>query len=84
MAQKGKASKTTVENLILNLNQFSEAVKNELSNMMSKANELADTWKDSQYKQFITFVSELNNSIRNDLNSLDNAKDNLQSIINKY
>lgn len=84
MAQKGKASKTAVENLILNLNQFSEAVKNELSNMMSKANELADTWKDSQYKQFITFVSELNNSIRNDLNSLDNAKDNLQSIINKY
>ena len=83
-ANKGKASREVVQALINDMNSFNQFVYNEVSEMMNKTNRLGESWKDSQYTQFSSFMVELTESLKKDLAVLDEAAVALQKKLNMY
>lgn len=81
---KGKASRAVVGQLITDMNDFSNYVKNELHAILGAAKNLGEFWRDPQYDQFISFVNDLTASLKKDLFVFDEAADALQKKLNKY
>lgn len=67
MAEQGRANREVVQALINDLNAFNEYVTTEIQTMMNKTEALAAAWQDPQYEQFSGFMSELSDSMRQDL-----------------
>lgn len=83
-ANKGKANREVVQNLINDMNDFSEYVKGELQTMLIQAERLGNSWKDPQYEQFTSFISELTESLKKDLSVFDEAAIALQKKLDMY
>lgn len=84
MNNKGKANKEVVINLINNLNEFNEIVREELRLMLASAQELNESWNDPQYYVFFDAVNELNSELRKDLDVLDEASQALAKKVALY
>lgn len=82
IANKGKANREVVQGLINDMRTFNDIVSNELKMMKQKADDLGNSWKDSQYNQFYNFVTQLNDSINKDLEVLKESADDLQRRLN--
>lgn len=83
-ANKGKANREVVQNLINDMNDFSEYVKTELQSMITQTERLGNSWKDPQYEQFNAFISELTESLKKDLLVFDEAAIALQKKLDMY
>ena len=83
-ANKGKANREVVQNLINDMNDFSEYVKGELQTMVIQTERLGNSWKDPQYEQFNCFISELTESLKKDLLVFDEAAMALQKKLDMY
>lgn len=83
-ANKGKANATVVQTLINDMKEFSEYVNGELQTMINQAIRLGESWKDPQYDQFISFISELTESLKKDLTTFDEAAVALQKKLDMY
>lgn len=83
-ANKGKANREVVQNLINDMNDFSEYVKGELQTMLIQTERLGNNWKDPQYEQFNSFISELTESLKKDLLVFDEAAIALQKKLDMY
>lgn len=81
---KGKASREAVQRLINDMTDFSEVVKYKLQMMMNETSKLGDTWRDPQYQQFNTFMTELTESLKRDLGVFDDAASALQKKVDMY
>ncbi len=83
-ANKGKASRAVVQALINDMNDFSEYVNGELQAMLNQAERLGESWKDPQYSQFSSFISELTESLKKDLTVFREATIALQKKLDMY
>lgn len=75
---KGKATKESVIKLIRDMNNFRTIVLEELRYMKQKAEGLGDSWNDIQYKQFLDFIADLEESLQKDLEVVEAAEEHLE------
>lgn len=84
VADQGRAKKSVVLELIRNINNFNEVVFEEISNMVTLANDLEQSWKDEQYRTFNEFINELAESLCADLDVLKEASEELNRKVKIY
>lgn len=84
MAGYGKANREAVQTLINNMRSFNDIVDREITAMISRTDQLGESWRDAQYTQFKNFISDLSEALRRDLTIVAQTADTLQERVNKY
>lgn len=84
MADKGKASRETVEALIGDIKDFIEVVNMEIDGINKDAKDLSSYWNDAKYEEFLQFIDELGRTLSNQLSALEDVNSNLRSKLNLY
>ena len=78
MRDSGKASKSAMQGVIKNINDYTTIVQNELNLIMKEADSLSDIWMDNKYKQFIGCVERMKASVELELQTMNNARYELE------
>ncbi len=80
----GKSSKEVVERLIRNLNAYCEYMSDKMDGITKATEDLGNWWKDAQYAQVESLMTDLCNQMRKDIQVLRDASDGLQEKVNMY
>lgn len=81
---QGKSNRTVVQSLIRDMNDFSAFVNNQLAEMNDSVDRLGEYWMDKQYQQFQSYIRELTEALKQDLNVFDEASNQLQKKLDMY
>lgn len=84
MAVFGKANREVIQNLISNMHKFNDLVEQEIVRMNERTENLGETWKDAQYRQFHEYILDLSESLRQDLRIIQETADTLQNRVNEF
>lgn len=84
MAVFGKANREVIQNLISNMHKFNDLVEQEIIRMNERTENLGETWKDAQYRQFHEYILDLSESLRQDLRIIQETADTLQNRVNEF
>ena len=78
MADKGKASKSVILDLVKNIQQFNEIITNTIKSIQTDANNLSSCWDDPQYVDFLVFTTDITRQLQNDVAILEEVAENLK------
>ena len=84
MAVFGKANRDVIQNLISKMHKFNDLVEQEIVRMNERTENLGETWKDAQYRQFHEYILDLSESLRQDLRIIQETADTLQNRVNEF
>lgn len=84
MADKGRATKAVVLELVKNIRQFNEIVTKEIGSIRKDAANLSECWNDPQYKEFLVFTTEIAKQLQSDIATLAAVEKNLQAKADKF
>lgn len=84
MADKGRATKAAVSELVKNIRQFNEIVTQEIGGIRKDAENLSACWNDPQYKEFLAFTAEITKQLQSDIATLAAVEKNLQAKADKF
>ena len=79
MRDSGKASKSAMQSVIKDINDFTAIVQNELNLIIKETASLSDLWKDDKFTQFMECVERMKSSVELELKSIDNARWELEN-----
>ena len=74
MRDSGKASKSAIQSVIKDINDYTAIVQNELNLIMKETASLSDIWKDDKFTQFMECVERMKSSVEFELKTIDNAR----------
>lgn len=78
MRDSGKASKTAIQGVIKDINDYTAIVQNELNLILQETAALSDLWKDDAFKQFMECVEKMKISVEQELHTIDHAQHELE------
>ncbi len=78
MRDSGKASKSAIQSVIKNINDYTAIVQNELNHIMQETASLSDVWKDVKFGQFLECVEKMKSSVEHELHAIDHAQHELE------
>ena len=78
MADKGRAKKEVILDLVKNIQMFKELVTKEITDIQKDAINLSSCWDDPQYKEFLEFTKEITNQLQKDVIELGVVDANLK------
>jgi len=78
MRDSGKASKSAIQSVIRDINDYTAIVQNELNLIMQESASLSDVWKDVKFEQFLECVEKMKSSVENELHAIDQARHELE------
>lgn len=78
MRDSGKASKSAVQSVIKDINDYTAIVQNELNLIMQETASLSDVWKDVKFEQFLECVDKMKFSVEHELHTIDHARYELE------
>ena len=84
MPRMEKEDRETVTQVINDITDFSEAIVQVMEQLKSSVSEMNDVWNDDQFKQFESYVDELEKSVKQDIDELGEAKSDLASRLAHY
>lgn len=78
MRDSGKASKSAIQSVIKDINDYTAIVQNELNLIMQETASLSDVWKDVKFEQFLECVEKMKSSVEHELYTIDHARHELE------
>ena len=78
MRDSGKASKSAIQSVIKDMNDYTAIVQNELNLIMQESAALSDAWKDVKFEQFLECVEKMKSSVEQELHTIDHARHELE------
>ena len=78
MRDSGKASKSAIQGVIKDINDYMAIVQNELNLIMQETGELAEIWRDDKFKQFMDCVEKMKFSVEHELHAIDHTRHELE------
>ena len=78
MRDSGKASKSAIQSVIKDINDYTAIVQNELNLIMQETASLSDVWKVVKFEQFLECVEKMKTSVEHELHTIDHARHELE------
>lgn len=78
MRDSGKASKSAIQGVIRDINDYTAIVQNELLLIMRETAELSKLWDDAQFEQFSECVDRMRASVESELQTISHARYELE------
>ena len=84
MAKMEKEHREIVEQVVRDIEDFTDAIDTVMTELKSKVKEMNDTWDDAQYRQFEAYVDELDANVKKDIEELGSAREKLEAKLKLY
>lgn len=84
MAKMEKEDREIVEQVVRDIEDFTDAIDTVMTELKSKVKEMSDTWDDAQYRQFEAYVDELDANVKKDIEELGSAREKLEAKLKLY
>ena len=78
MRDSGKASKSAMQGIIKDMNDYTMILHTELNLIMQEAASLSGLWNDDQFKHFLESVEKLQASVAYEIHTLDEVRHELE------
>lgn len=84
MARMEKEDRDIVTSVIKDIDSYNSKIIELMGKLKSTVSGMNEYWKDAQYNEFVTYIEELDGSIKQDLAILDESKQDLQRRLAMY
>ena len=84
MADMGRAQKSIILDLVNNIAQFNEIVREEIRSIERNADGLSSCWDDPQYRDFLNFTNDIAAQLKRDIEALETVERNLRIKADKF